>query len=34
VVDEVIEAAHTRTAVARAISQAPAVRGTHGNIPL
>jgi acetyl-CoA/propionyl-CoA carboxylase carboxyl transferase subunit len=34
VVDEVISPSHTRTAVARAISEAPAVRGTHGNIPL
>jgi acetyl-CoA/propionyl-CoA carboxylase carboxyl transferase subunit len=34
VVDEVIAAAETRTAVARAIDEAPAVRGAHGNIPL
>jgi acetyl-CoA/propionyl-CoA carboxylase carboxyl transferase subunit len=34
VVDEVIHAENTRTAVARAISEAPAVRGKHGNIPL
>jgi acetyl-CoA/propionyl-CoA carboxylase carboxyl transferase subunit len=34
VVDEVIEPGRTRTAVARAISDTPAVRGAHGNIPL
>jgi len=34
VVDAVIHPENTRTAVARAISDAPAVRGTHGNIPL
>jgi acetyl-CoA/propionyl-CoA carboxylase carboxyl transferase subunit len=34
VVDEVIAAGHTRTAVAEAIATAPAVRGAHGNIPL
>jgi acetyl-CoA/propionyl-CoA carboxylase carboxyl transferase subunit len=34
VVDEVIDPGVTRTAVARAISEAPAVRGAHGNIPL
>ncbi len=34
VVDEVIHPSETRTAVARAISEAPAVRGAHGNIPL
>jgi acetyl-CoA/propionyl-CoA carboxylase carboxyl transferase subunit len=34
VVDEVIAPAQTRTAVARAIREAPAVRGTHSNIPL
>jgi len=34
VVDEVIEPARTRSAVARAIAAAPQVRGRHGNIPL
>jgi len=34
VVDEIIEPAHTRTAIARAIAAAAAVRGHHGNIPL
>jgi acetyl-CoA/propionyl-CoA carboxylase carboxyl transferase subunit len=34
VIDEVIHPQDTRTAVARVISEAPAVRGTHGNIPL
>jgi len=34
VVDEVIDPDATRTAVARAIFEAPAVRGTHSNIPL
>ncbi len=34
VVDEVIDPATTRSAVASAIAAAPAVRGTHGNIPL
>ena len=34
VVDEVIDPDATRTAVARAIFAAPAVRGTHSNIPL
>ncbi|MCX9191000.1 propionyl-CoA carboxylase subunit beta [Carbonactinospora thermoautotrophica] len=34
VVDEVIEPAKTRTALARAISEAPQVRGEHRNIPL
>ena len=34
VVDEVIDPGKTRTAVARAITEAPAVRGTHSNIPL
>lgn len=34
VVDEVVEPAKTRTALARAIVAAPQVRGHHGNIPL
>lgn len=34
VVDEVIEPTGTRTALARALAEAPAVRGEHGNIPL
>jgi acetyl-CoA/propionyl-CoA carboxylase carboxyl transferase subunit len=34
VVDEVIEPAVTRTAIARAIADAPPRRGQHGNIPL
>lgn len=34
VVDEVIEPATTRTALARAIAAAPARRGQHSNIPL
>jgi len=34
VVDEVIEPAATRTALARAIAEAPPSRGGHGNIPL
>jgi acetyl-CoA/propionyl-CoA carboxylase carboxyl transferase subunit len=34
VVDEIVEPAKTREAVARAIADAPARRGTHGNIPL
>jgi acetyl-CoA/propionyl-CoA carboxylase carboxyl transferase subunit len=34
VVDEVIEPAKTRQALARAIAEAPARRGAHGNIPL
>jgi acetyl-CoA/propionyl-CoA carboxylase carboxyl transferase subunit len=34
VVDEVIDPAHTRQALAAAIAQAPAARGAHGNIPL
>jgi len=34
VVDEIIEPARTRSAVAAAIAAAPAVRGQHGNIPL
>ena len=34
VIDEVIEPAATREALARAIAAAPQVRGQHGNIPL
>jgi acetyl-CoA/propionyl-CoA carboxylase carboxyl transferase subunit len=34
VVDEIVEPAVTRTALARAIAEAPAARGQHGNIPL
>lgn len=34
VVDEVVEPTVTRSALARAIAEAPAVRGEHGNIPL
>ena len=34
VVDEIIEPARTRQALARAIAEAPARRGAHGNIPL
>ena len=34
VVDEVIEPAETRSALAAAIKAAPATRGQHGNIPL
>jgi acetyl-CoA/propionyl-CoA carboxylase carboxyl transferase subunit len=34
VIDEVIDPAATRTAIARAIAAAPQVRGSHGNIPL
>jgi acetyl-CoA/propionyl-CoA carboxylase carboxyl transferase subunit len=34
VVDEVIEPAKTRQAIVRAIAEAPARRGAHGNIPL
>ncbi|NEE02085.1 acyl-CoA carboxylase subunit beta [Phytoactinopolyspora halotolerans] len=34
VVDEVVEPAVTRSALARAIADAPARRGKHGNIPL
>ncbi|HEV2450921.1 MAG TPA: carboxyl transferase domain-containing protein [Streptosporangiaceae bacterium] len=34
VVDEIIEPAHTRQALADAIAEAPATRGSHGNIPL
>ena len=34
VIDEVIEPAKTRQAIADAIAAAPACRGQHGNIPL
>ena len=34
VIDEIIEPATTRAAIARAIAEAPQVRGRHGNIPL
>jgi acetyl-CoA/propionyl-CoA carboxylase carboxyl transferase subunit len=34
VVDEIIEPAKTRQAIGRAIAEAPARRGAHGNIPL
>jgi acetyl-CoA/propionyl-CoA carboxylase carboxyl transferase subunit len=34
VVDEVVEPTATRSALARAIAEAPARRGQHGNIPL
>jgi acetyl-CoA/propionyl-CoA carboxylase carboxyl transferase subunit len=34
VVDEVVPAALTRSALARAVAEAPARRGQHGNIPL
>jgi acetyl-CoA/propionyl-CoA carboxylase carboxyl transferase subunit len=34
VIDEIVEPQDTRSAIARAIAAAPAVRGTHGNIPL
>jgi acetyl-CoA/propionyl-CoA carboxylase carboxyl transferase subunit len=34
VIDEVISPAHTRQAIARAIAEAPQVRGRHANIPL
>ena len=34
VIDEIIEPASTREAIARAIAEAPQVRGAHGNIPL
>ena len=34
VVDEVIEPARTRAALAAALAAAPAGRGAHGNIPL
>jgi acetyl-CoA/propionyl-CoA carboxylase carboxyl transferase subunit len=34
VIDEIIEPARTRRAIARAIVEAPPARGAHGNIPL
>jgi acetyl-CoA/propionyl-CoA carboxylase carboxyl transferase subunit len=34
VVDEVIQPAETRSALARAIAEATPARGSHGNIPL
>ena len=34
VVDEIVEPADTKAALARAIAEAPARRGRHGNIPL
>jgi acetyl-CoA/propionyl-CoA carboxylase carboxyl transferase subunit len=34
VIDEIIEPAKTRQAIARAIAEVPARRGVHGNIPL
>ena len=34
VVDEVVEPAETRRALAEALAAAPAGRGAHGNIPL
>jgi acetyl-CoA/propionyl-CoA carboxylase carboxyl transferase subunit len=34
VIDEVVEPEGTRSALARAMADAPAVRGAHGNIPL
>ncbi len=34
VVDEVVEPSATRSALARAIAEAPQLRGAHGNIPL
>ena len=34
VIDEIVEPAKTRQALARAIDEAPARRGAHGNIPL
>lgn len=34
VVDEIVEPTHTRSALARALAEAPARRGEHGNIPL
>jgi acetyl-CoA/propionyl-CoA carboxylase carboxyl transferase subunit len=33
-VDEIVEPANTRTALARALASAPHRRGAHGNIPL
>jgi acetyl-CoA/propionyl-CoA carboxylase carboxyl transferase subunit len=34
VVDEVVAPSDTRSALARAIAEAPSRRGQHGNIPL
>jgi acetyl-CoA/propionyl-CoA carboxylase carboxyl transferase subunit len=34
VIDEVVDPGTTRGVIARAIDAAPAVRGSHGNIPL
>jgi acetyl-CoA/propionyl-CoA carboxylase carboxyl transferase subunit len=34
VIDEIIEPSRTREAIARAIAEAPDMRGNHGNIPL
>lgn len=34
VVDEVVEPSQTRGALVRALAEAPARRGQHGNIPL
>jgi acetyl-CoA/propionyl-CoA carboxylase carboxyl transferase subunit len=34
VVDELIEPAHTRAALAEALAAIPPARGAHGNIPL
>jgi acetyl-CoA/propionyl-CoA carboxylase carboxyl transferase subunit len=34
VIDEIIEPAKTRQAIASAIAEAPALQGVHGNIPL
>jgi acetyl-CoA/propionyl-CoA carboxylase carboxyl transferase subunit len=34
VIDDVIDPAVTRSTLARAIADAPQVRGGHGNIPL
>ncbi|HWG63624.1 MAG TPA: carboxyl transferase domain-containing protein [Streptosporangiaceae bacterium] len=34
VIDEIVDPADTRQAIARAIAEAPQVRGNHGNIPL
>lgn len=34
VVDDVVDPARTRSAIADAIAAAPPVRGEHGNIPL
>jgi acetyl-CoA/propionyl-CoA carboxylase carboxyl transferase subunit len=34
VIDEIVEPAKTRQAIARAIASVPPTRGRHGNIPL